>query len=202
VFADRLVTVQPRGDGAGDEGLAVVAVNDSTEPWSAQLRVSRLDLEGEVHATASVDVNVEAGSAQTVGLPKDVCVPDDPRAELLVVDTLDGPGKRVLWFFAEDRDIAYPAPRYDATVESADGQQDVIVTARTILRDLTLFPDRLDPRATVNDGLITLLPGDTYAFQVRSPEPLDPGALTTRPVLRCVNDVGAAQPARPVPSKE
>jgi beta-mannosidase len=198
VFAERLVTVQPRGGDAGDDGLAVVAVNDSTEPWSAQLRVSRLDIDGEAHATAIVRVNVDAGSSQTVDLPKDVCVPDDPRAEVLVADT---EGTRAWWFFAEDRDIAYPAPRYDADVEPVDGGQRVTVTARTVLRDLTLFPDRLDPRASVDDALVTLLPGETAVFTIRSPQPLDPEALTTRPVLRSVNDVGV-QPDLPVPSKE
>jgi beta-mannosidase len=208
-FADRLVTVQPRSDETGVGGLAIVAVNDSTDPWSTRLRVGRFDFEGEAHATAVVDVHVEAGSAQTVALPKDVCVPDDPGNEVLVVDAVDGVA-RARRFFAEDRDIAYPAPRYEAEVEPVDGGQRVTVTARTVLRDLTLFPDRLDPRASVNDALVTLLPGETAVFMIRSPEPLDPEALTTRPVLRCVSDVGDVQRgsdvgvelALPVPSKE
>jgi len=130
-----------------------------------------------------------------VALPKDVCVPDDPRAEVLVAD---GDGTRAWWFFAEDRDIAYPAPGYDATVEPVDGGQRVTVTARTVLRDVTLFPDRLDPQARVDEALVTLLPGETARFTVHSRNPLDPDALTSRPVLRCVNDVGA----QPLSSKE
>ena len=63
------------------------------------------------------------------------------------------------------------------------------MTARTILRDLTLFPDRLDPEATVDEALVTLLPGESAVFVVRSQLSLDPEALTNRPVLRCVNDV-------------
>jgi beta-mannosidase len=117
-----------------------------------------------------------------------VCGPDDPRAEALVVD---GDGHRAWWFFAEDRDIAYPTPRYDATVEPIDGGQRVTVTARTVLRDLTLFPDRLHPDARVDTALVTLMPGEAAQFTVRAPVALDPGALTSRPVLRCVNDVGA-----------
>jgi beta-mannosidase len=121
-----------------------------------------------------------------VALPKEMCVPDDPRTEVLVVDAGD---RRAWWFFAEDRDIPYPTPRYDAEVAPFDGGQRVTVTARTVLRDLTLFPDRLDPRARVDRALVTLLPGETAVFTIRSPQPLDPEALTTRPVLRCVNDV-------------
>ena len=63
------------------------------------------------------------------------------------------------------------------------------MTARTVLRDLTLFPDRLDPAAQVDRALVTLLPGESAVFTVRAPGPLDPAALTCRPVLRCVNDL-------------
>jgi beta-mannosidase len=65
----------------------------------------------------------------------------------------------------------------------------VTVTAGTVLRALTLFPDRLDPDAEVDRAGITLLPGESVTFTVRSERPLDPAALTSRPVLRCVNDV-------------
>jgi beta-mannosidase len=184
VFADRLVTVAAPDGGA--DGLALVAVNDGATPWTARFEVRRLNLDGETHAATAVEINLEPGSSQTVALPKDVCVPDDPRAEALVVD---GDGHRAWWFFAEDRDIAYPAPRYDASVEPVDGGQRVTITARTVLRDLTLFPDRLDPRARVDQALVTLLPGETARFTVGTPVALDPEALTTRPVLRCVNDV-------------
>jgi beta-mannosidase len=187
VFAERLVTVQPRdGDADGEEGLALVAVNDGPTAWAARFEVRRLDLDGETHATTTVEMVVAAGSSRSTALPKDVCVPDDPRAELLVVDS---DKLRAWWFFAEDRDIAYPVPRYDTSVDPTDGGQRVTVTARTVLRDLTLFPDRLDPRARVDQALVTLLPGETAQFLVTAPAPLDPEALTTRPVLRCVNDV-------------
>jgi beta-mannosidase len=95
---------------------------------------------------------------------------------------------RAVHFFAEDRDIDYPAAALRATVEPVPGGQRVTVTAETILRDLTLFPDRLDPAATVDEALVTLLPGETCSFHVTGDFP-DPSALTRRPVLRCVNDL-------------
>ena len=48
---------------------------------------------------------------------------------------------------------------------------------------------RLDPAARVDSCLITLLPGDSHTFEVTSAHPLDEVALTTKPVLRCVNDL-------------
>jgi beta-mannosidase len=121
-------------------------------------------------------------------LPADVGTSDEPRAELLLVDPADS-GDRAFWFFAADRELAYPPAEYDATVEPLPGGARVRVTARTVLRDLVLAPDRLDPTAVVDEALVTLLPGESATFTVRSTQPLDPAALTARPVLRCVNDM-------------
>ncbi|GAB3879698.1 hypothetical protein GCM10027612_05930 [Microbispora bryophytorum subsp. camponoti] len=81
----------------------------------------------------------------------------------------------------------YPPAEMDTVVEEVEGGLRVRVTARTIVRELALFPDRLDPRATVDDQLVTLLPGETAVFHVTGGE-VDPGALVRHPVLRCVNE--------------
>jgi len=177
-YADRLLTVQPRNG-----GLAVVAVNDGATPWSGTVAVSRFTLTGAVQAAETVQLDVAPGSTVTVPLPADLATPDDPRSELLRA------GDRAFWFFAEDRDIAYPPPEYDTAVEHTPGGVRLTVTARTVLRDLTVFPDRLDPEAVADDALVTLLPGESATFTIRTGATLDPGALATRPVLRCVNDV-------------
>ena len=65
----------------------------------------------------------------------------------------------------------------------------VTVTARSLLRDLTLHPDRLHPDAQIDRAGLTMLPGESVVFTVTGVLGLDPAALTTRPVLRCVNDI-------------
>ncbi|MGX4656179.1 glycoside hydrolase family 2 protein [Micromonospora sp. SCSIO 07396] len=182
-YVDRLLTVQPR-----DGGLVLVAVNETGTPWRAPLTVTRSTLHGEPRAKTSYPLDVPAYAAVTVPLPADLAVAEEERRELLVAEAGDTTG-RALWFFAEDRDVHWPAARYDAAVEAVDGGRRVRVTARTVLRDLTLFPDRLDPAAEVDTALVTLLPGESVTFTVSSGSPLDPAALTTRPVLRCVNDL-------------
>jgi beta-mannosidase len=186
-YADRLLTVQPR-----DGRPALVAVNDGGEPWTGRVEVTRLTLAGEPRAKTSIALDVPAYSSVTWPLPADVAVPDEPRAELLLADP-GSAGARAFWFFAEDRDLAYPPAEYDATVEPAPDGVRVRVTARTLLRDLVLAPDRLDPAAEVDEALVTLLPGESTTFTVRSGRALDPSALTTRPVLRCVNDLVTPQ---------
>ncbi|MER5703398.1 glycoside hydrolase family 2 protein [Micromonospora sp. NPDC002296] len=180
-YADRLLTVQPC-----DGGLALVAVNETGRPWRAPATVTRLTLAGEPRAKTTYDLDVPAYASVTLVLPADLARPEEARRELLVAEAGES-AERALWFFAEDKDIPWPVADYEATVEDVDGGQRVRVTARTILRDLALFPDRLDPAAEVDDALVTLLPGESATFVVRAPRPLDPAALTTRPVLRTVN---------------
>ncbi|SBT68329.1 beta-mannosidase [Micromonospora sediminicola] len=182
-YADRLLTVQPR-----DGGLALVAVNETGRAWTAPATITRLTLAGEPRAKTSVDLDVPAYSSVVLPLPAELARPDEARRELLVAEAGDT-AERALWFFAEDRDVEWPAADWDATVEPADGGRRVRVTARTVLRDLTLFPDRLDPSAQVDQALVTLLPGESAVFTVRADAPLDADALTRRPVLRCVNDL-------------
>ncbi|WDZ87344.1 glycoside hydrolase family 2 protein [Micromonospora cathayae] len=180
-YADRLLTVQPR-----DGGLVLVAVNDSRQRWRATATVTRHTVTGESRAKTGYDLDVSPGAVLELPLPPDLASPEDATRELLVAEAGDT-AERALWFFAEDRDVPWPAAAYDSTVTPVDGGVRVRVTARTVLRDLTLFPDRLDPAAEVDRALVTLLPGESATFTVRTGRSLDPAALTARPVLRAVN---------------
>ncbi|MGW0806331.1 glycosyl hydrolase 2 galactose-binding domain-containing protein [Nonomuraea sp. NPDC002799] len=175
-YADRLLTVQ-------DGELALV--NDAAEPWTGELRLVRRDLAGRPLAKEVVEVRVHPRSVTKVALPASVAVPDDPARELL---TARLGGVRTVRCYAEDTAVAFPRAAFDAHVERTDDGYRVIVTAVTVLRELALFPDRLDPGASVDDQLVTLLPGESTIFRVTSARELDAGALTGFPVLRCVNE--------------
>ncbi|MBT8228216.1 MAG: glycoside hydrolase family 2 protein [Dactylosporangium sp.] len=178
-YADRLLTIQPR-----PAGLAVVAVNDGATPWSDRIEVVRRTIAGIPRAKALLTVEVPPGAARTVALPPDVAVTADPAAELIVAGRGAG---RALWFFAEDPDLASGPPAYQAHAEPVDGGYRVSVTAVSLLRDVLIQPDRLDPAARVDEALVTLLPGETGTFQIRTGASLDPASLTTPPVLRCAS---------------
>jgi beta-mannosidase len=180
-YADRLLTIQPR-DGAP----ALVAVNDSATPWALSAFVSRRTLTGHILAEATLTTTVEPGTATTLPLPAGVATAGDPTAELVVADAAE---QRAWWFFAEDKDIAWPPAKFDTRVASSGGRTRITMTAQSILRDLTVQPDRLDPAAEIDEAGVTLLPGESVTFTVTGTRNLDPAALTTRPVLRCVNDI-------------
>jgi beta-mannosidase len=185
-YAERLVTIQPR-----DGTLALVLVNDGLSVWSANEDVVRSTLDGQPRGKVTVAVDVPPRSAVTALLRPDVAVPEDPTDELLVAGT--GPG-RALWFFAEDVDLRLAPAAFESTVEPTSDGYRVIVTARTLLRDLALFPDRLDPAAEVDEQLVTLLPGESATFNVHSRASLTADRLTAAPVLRCVNQLVAGHP--------
>jgi beta-mannosidase len=189
IFADRLLTIQPRSENGAEAGLFLVAVNDSPHEWSVPATVTRLGLDGQPLAKTELPLTVAPRSAAAVPLPALLTIPEDERSELLLADA---GSERAWWYFAEDRDLAYPPAEYDAVVEPFEQGARVTVTARTLLRELTLFPDRLDPSAEVDQALVTLLPGESTTFTITSSAALDPAALTDPPVLRCVNDLVSA----------
>ncbi|WP_348650574.1 glycoside hydrolase family 2 TIM barrel-domain containing protein [Catellatospora sp. KI3] len=180
-FAPHLLTIQPRPDGP-----ALVAVNDTDQVWTAQAVVTRHGLGGDALARTEVALAVAPRSAVTVPLPADVAACGDRTGELLRATAGE---ETALWFFAEDHEIDYPPARYEAKVVRGGTAYEVTVTAGTILRDLVLSPDRLDPAAQVDQALVTLLPGESATFTVTGAALGDPAALAARPVLRCVNDI-------------
>lgn len=180
-FADRLLTPQPAEDVPG--GLDLVAVNDTGEQWHGQVAAARVSFAGDPQAKAVLDFAVPPRGAIRLRLPEEVARPDDPAAELI---TLAGGEGRRCHFFAEDVALALPEPEYDVRVTG----REVTVTAGTLLRDLALFPDRLDPESTVDDMLVTLLPGESVTFHISGGPHLREADLAAPPVLRCVNDLG------------
>jgi beta-mannosidase len=185
-YRDRLLTVQPH-----ESGLAVIVVNDTALGWWEWVELTRVDVTGRVLATAQWALAVGAREAVRHVLPSEIAVAGRPDRELVVATAGEA---RALWFFARDKDLAYQRPEFDAHVERSGDAVLVTVRARTLLRDLCLFADRVAPGAEVDRALVTLLPGESATFTVRGIGEADPQALTTRPVLRCVNDVTVPRP--------
>jgi beta-mannosidase len=160
-----------------------VAVNDSRTPWAVSTTVSRRNLAGDVLASAVLEATVLPGENATLPLPADLTTAGDPTTEFLTTDT------GTTWFWSLDKDIPWPPAAYRTDVKRDGDTTTVTVQAQSLLRSLTLFPDRLDPSAEPDRSGVTVLPGHSVTFTVQSRHPLDPDALTSPPVLRCVNDL-------------
>jgi len=197
-FADRLLTLQPAqlGDRWGHRGVAVHAVNDTLTPWDLEVTVRRLQIDGHELARETLRLSVPPDASLRVRLAPKTARPRDRAGELLVADA---PGHRSLWFFRPDRALRLTRPRLDHAVTIQDGDVLVHLTARSLVRDIALFPDRaasalgVEARGVmVDDMLLTLLPGETATLRLTGLPTTDldrlRALLTAPPVLRCVGD--------------
>ena len=110
-----------------------------------------------------VDVPVPVRGAVAMAIPGTVGTPDDPRRELLVLDV---DGTRDTWWFADDDELATTPPALDVTVTPTTDGATVEVHARSLARELCLLADHVAPDATVDQALVTLLPGESATFRV------------------------------------
>jgi beta-mannosidase len=193
-YAPRLLTVQPR-----PEGLAVVACNDTDDPWSGSVVVERRRFDGPVLASAVLSLSVAVRGTSTHDLPVEVITPRNPASEVLVVRG-EG-GLRALWWFVEDRDAALSQANLSTRVSAVAGGYRVEVTTSSLVKDLVLLADKVAPDAEVDIQLVTLLPGETASFMVTTAASLESEALTAPPVLRSANQLIAGGLSRPAGSR-
>lgn len=182
VYADRFVTIQPRG-----EGLVVVLHNDTDAAWDAALSLRRVGFDGAVSAGEPAAVSVEPRRAVTVPVPASVAAASDPARELVVAEV--STGERTLWFFAEDPDLALDRSGFEAIAVATGAGYEVRVTAQALVKDLVLQVDRVDEGARVDRGLVTLLAGESATFAITAPAGLDPQAFIAPGVVRSAGDL-------------
>ncbi|MGM7669086.1 glycosyl hydrolase 2 galactose-binding domain-containing protein [Microbacterium sp. A93] len=183
-FAPRVATIQPRPD-----ALVVALGNDTAEAWNGPLALRRLSFDGAVLAERTIDVAVPARGTLVVPVPAELATPSDAAGELLVAEAPDARG---LWFFAEPRDSALPAQEIALSTRTVDGGTEVTLTAKVLVRDVTLLVDKVHPSAHAEEGLLTLLPGETARIFVRHNGSLDATALANPGVLRSANQLVTA----------
>lgn len=181
--APRILLLQPR-----ENGVALIASNDSAEPWRDTVEVRRTNLAGETLAIEQVAIDVAPRTGATTVLGAPLQTPVDPSQELLVASCPSaGDDGRAWWWFVEDLEVPFPEPSLRTDVVSTEQGYDLVVTADALVKDLVLSVDRLDPDATVSEQLVTLLPGESFTFSVTTAADLDPAALISPPVLMSVN---------------
>jgi beta-mannosidase len=186
-YNGRLLTIQPEGD-----ALALHACNDTGSAWREDVSLSRVGFDGTVHASTQEALDVEERSCAAASSLKGSFHPEAPTQELLVAEA---GAQRAVWFFERDKDLQYPAPRFEADLSRTGTVSRLTLTAETLLRDACLLADHASSRSRVSEQLVTLLPDESFTFEIQSPEPLDIETLTTPPVFQCANYFGATREA-------
>ncbi|MEW9552247.1 glycoside hydrolase family 2 protein [Nonomuraea sp. NPDC050783] len=181
LYADRLLTFQSR------DGARVLAVdNQSPAPWRDEALVRRVHADGTVLAEERVPFDVPPRSVAL--LPLTVAEFKEAGEEVLIADAGE---LRDVVLGRPDKEFAYPPADFDLRLDASGGTLKVVITARSLVRDLLLQADRLGPAAAADRGLVTLLPGESVTITV-SGAPSGPGAgeEAVRAALFCVNAAG------------
>ena len=110
----------------------------------------------------------------------------DAGSELIVAE-LDG--VRGLWFFGEPRDSALEPPRVSVEVAAHPAGVEITLTAHNLVRELTLLVDKIVPDAVAEEGLVTLLPGESTTILVRGLSAGEAPAVSHPSVLRSANQL-------------
>jgi beta-mannosidase len=176
-YEDHLVTVQH-----DDAGWRAVLVNDGSDTWAAAGTIALRALNGDVLWSQGLDETLAPRSLKNVplaGLPVD-------RTDVAIVVTAEG-AERAVRLLAEDVALPLPEAQFETSVARTDEGVAVTVTARSFLRSLCLFPDRVSEDVWTDSLLVDLFPGDAHTFIIAGNLPEDATAgLTSRPVLRSV----------------
>jgi beta-mannosidase len=188
--ADRFLTIQPRAD-SGAARPTLLLHNDSAVPWHGEVLIKRHRTVGGAEPLASQRSSFAlAPRAATVIVIDDAVVStSSPTEEYLVAE--EESAAAAYWYFVEDPQLhlAAHAEAAEVTAEPTGSGFSVRVSASSLIKDLTLFPDRLDSAATVDTALVTLQAGQSHTFSVASQQAaLNLPALTRKPVLRSAND--------------
>ncbi len=142
--------------------MRLTLVNDAATAWDDLLHVVALDADASVVGEHREAVHVDPDHAQHIALPASLVPGGTPDVTTVVVTIGDHRAVH------EAGPSSPMRPRWDVTVAATATGIDVDVTARTLVRDLCCFAERLDPDAAVDDQLVTLLAGESHRFRVRT----------------------------------
>ena len=181
-FADRLVTIQPDGT-----DLSLVLHNLGGDEWTTDVHLRRVDVSGEVLAEEALPLSAAGNEIASTRIPTDLAEPASSTDELLVADV---DGLRSVWAWEPDNRIRYREGAVAAELTPTATGLAIDLTATALVRDLCLFPDRIHPEASVDDMLLTLLPGERTRIEVTGVDPSAADLLVSPPVLRFVNQAG------------
>jgi beta-mannosidase len=182
VNAERLLMLQPR------EGVPTLVVsNDSDTQWNEIVDVRRIDFSGREIHSQDIGLSIPPRTTRAFELATTIVTPADGASELIVASSTIA--RTAYWYFAEDVDLRIPSLDIETTVSEVPGGYAVEITAGAFVKDLALAADRLDPAASADQSLLTMLPGERATIMVSTSTVLDASLLVAHPVLNSVNSL-------------
>src|SRR5690606_32880977 len=131
-------------------------------------------LDGDVSASSPVSSSVAPFSVERLVLPRRLAAPADPAAEVLVAGE---PGERAWWWFVPDRELRLRRPEWQVSGRRDGDDLVLTMTADSVVRDLVVQADRIDPAATVDRQLVGFLPGEPQDIRLGGVRSADAATL-------------------------
>ena len=159
-----------------------VVVRSTRRGLDSVVRVRRIDMAGQTLAEVHLPVRLDGAGVGVVTLPESVGIVQDRTGELVVAD-MDW--RRAVWTPSADKDMRWQPAHYRAAfseAEDGDGLE-LVIEAESLVRDLLLQPDRVQPEGTVDRGFMTLLPGERVSYRLRGVTEADVPRLTEGPAM-------------------
>lgn len=182
-YRDRIVVLRFENGEA-----ALFACNSSATTWAPDIELQRWR-GGERVDRIVLRADIAPHSAENLPLGP---VGEALRPDELLVATVDGvPDRsRSVLLGGVDRDYPDQEPAFDLAVSPREDGVVVTVTARTLMRDIFLPVDALADDAHAERNLVTLLPGESSRWAIRTAHP---GAFSAEAVRSIVQSAHAAR---------
>ncbi|MFT8537108.1 glycoside hydrolase family 2 protein [Bifidobacterium aquikefiri] len=200
-FAPQFATIQPRvsqqamddlsweGVKPACDALALIVCNDTLETWKGSWSIERRTLEGEVLASQHIDLSLSALEHRSIVLDEQLASWGDNRREIIVATPSDSHFERVICNGCDVVDQYLDPQPLDASIQPSGSGYELTLHARSYARDIFCMVDKVDSAATIDCGMVTLLPGESATWHITAHKHCDARALIARNVLRCANDL-------------
>ena len=169
-----------------ESGIQVNLLNNQDQEVQGTLQLDLMEFSGKVLASDKQSISLSSNSKKIVQVPAELSNPTKSSSSVLVATFA---GVRKLWFFAEYKDSALESPNLELDLASTANGYQLKVTANNLVRDLVVMIDKLAPAASVNQGLISLLPGETALFEIQTSESLSFQDFQSERVLKSANQL-------------
>jgi beta-mannosidase len=163
---------------------AIVIVNDSIQDLEVDEELYAWDFSGAKRVLRRIAGKILSGTFLRVELAEDLKefrAKDDYLSFELANQTYTK-------FFEVDKNLNYLPPRFSLNIQKDKQQVQIEIKAETLLRDLCLFPDRIDSQSSVSDNFFTVLPGTSKIVRVETNHPELFSLEAVKQIIRTAND--------------
>lgn len=166
--------------------LEVSIVNNSESKTENELIVEKITYAGQVQDRLTQRIAVVRGEKKILKLPSEYLTTDSPSDTVLSVKFGDN---QASYFYTDYKFSELRTPEFESQLKQSNTGLELTIKAHNLIRDLTLMVDKLDPAASVDTGLVTLMPGQSQTFKISTSQALSEKALIAGNVLRSANQL-------------